>query len=158
VFPRVCPSDVYDDPNVGTVWELPCEVPYCFMQYMRDAARSRHCMAECPIMQTAVAVYGDQNGQPKPLTSSIDWECLACRCGENALVEDALESGPLGPRCVHCLGICYCADRTFERVKVRRTDTGFRIVKASGESRQTTMCSAGVTSGKEEMNDNKMSK
>jgi hypothetical protein len=106
---RVLPSDYCS----GSVWDLRCEIPYCLMT-------KQHSLCDCPFVRTAVAALGQRSvprGELVRLTSSIGWECLVCRCGEKALVEDALESGPFGPRCVHCLGICYCADRTFDKAK-----------------------------------------
>lgn len=114
----MCPSDVCDDTNVVTVWELPCQVPYC------GAARSMHRMSRCPIMQTAVAVYGDQSGEPKPLKT--DMQCVACRCGVGILDKDYEVK-----KCEHCLDICYCSQRTFEEVECVMRNDGIRMMKVS---------------------------
>jgi len=115
-------SDVYDG---RTVWELPCEVPYCFMQYRRGVASFMHSMAVCPVMRTAVGRYGDQNGQPKPLKT--DMRCVACRCGVGILDEDYDED----KKCEHCLEVCYCSQRTFEEVGHVMTRDGIRVMKVS---------------------------
>lgn len=114
-------SDVYDG---RTVWELPCEVPYCFMQYRRGVASFMHSMAECPVMQTAIGRYGDQKGQPKPLKT--DMRCVACRCGVGISDKDWEDE-----KCEHCLDICYCSQRTFEGVGYVMSKDGIRVVKVS---------------------------
>lgn len=117
--PRVCPSEVYDDPNVGTVWELLCRVPYCSMQYAQSAGSIMHRMAACPIMQTVVATYGEQDGKSGPLKGNM--YCLACRCGAGTLDEGSVRG------CEHCLNICYCPFRVFEEVGTRVDREGHRL-------------------------------
>ncbi len=116
---REISSDVYDS---RTVWELPCELPYCFMR-TSSGVMLKHNMAQCPIMRAAVAVYGDQSGQVKPLET--DMCCLACQCGIG-IVENSN-----GKRCEHCLHICYCSQRTFEKVGGVVTKEGICLMKVS---------------------------
>jgi hypothetical protein len=124
---RVYPPQAdIDGVDVGTIWDLPCEMPYCFLIRQRDLRQGTklHRIGACPIMRTAVAVYGDQCGQGKSVKT--DMRCTACQCGVGIFGEYYEHK-----KCEHCLDICYCSQRTFEEVGYVRRNDGVCMMKVS---------------------------
>jgi hypothetical protein len=112
------------------IWDSFCEVPYCFLA--EDC--SSHTLKECPLMRIVIAVYGDYSKDMRPLATGM--RCLACRCQRANIREHDCtmyycedESLHVEERCVHCLSICYCSQRTFEEVELNDEKGGSRYVK-----------------------------
>lgn len=136
---RVYPTEKsVGDAVVGTMWDLPCEVPFCvLLRRFHELERMRgpaevHQMGRCPIMYTAVVSYGTLKGCVEPLETAMRGSgkrvvsCLACECGKGMVDEKLVQW-----RCAHCLNLCYCVSRTFEEVRVKTDEWGVRLVKAS---------------------------